>query len=83
MHRRLFQIVGGEKILLTKAEVAEFDQRELDAVVRRANQVPVKTDAERVMALEVDNELLKARLDAQAEDITALRAQIIASRSIN
>ena len=57
-------MAGHEKILLDKVEVAEFDQREIDAVARRENQVPVKTDAERVMALEVDNELLKERLDA-------------------
>ncbi len=64
MKRGLYKMMGHDKVLLTRAEVAEFDQAEVDAVARRTNQVPVKTDAERVMALEVDNELLKARLDA-------------------
>ncbi len=62
MNRVLYKRIDDRMLVLTKAEVAEFDQREIDAIARRESQVPVKTDAERVMALEVDNELLKERL---------------------
>lgn len=53
MHRRLFRLEGRKKILLTKREVAEFDQREVDAVERRRNQpAPAATIKERLKAVE-------------------------------
>ncbi len=52
MIRGLFKMVDGQKILLTQAEVDDFDAREVAAVERRKNRVPEKTFEERLAALE-------------------------------
>ncbi len=59
-----FKWVGDRMIVLTGVELEEYHAREVAAVERRKNQVVEKTEADRIAELEVDNELLKARLDA-------------------
>ena len=61
MHRRLFKTVEGQKRLLSKLEVAEFDQREVDAVARRRNQVVEPT--------------LQDQLDALTTELAEFRAE--------
>ena len=47
-----FKWIDDRMIVLTGAELAEFYQREIDAVERRRNQVPKLTIEERLTAVE-------------------------------
>ena len=51
MNRVLYKWVDDRMLVLTRAEVAEFDQLEADAAARRLNQVAEKTEREQIAVL--------------------------------